>query len=526
MPRGPMTYRSTWEGVEEYIFGILEKLPEGVLIVDQGRTVLFANRSASTIMGTQSERLKGKTLDFSFVPGRLSIKDISRWEGVTVQVEVMGIEIEWMGREAHLVLMRDVTERMRAEEDLRRERDFSTSLVQNSPAFFVAVAPDGKILMINESMARALGFKVSEMLGRNYLDTVVAGEDRDAIGKIYRGLDGPDRTAVVTGRIRTAKGETITVEWHLKPVLKKGGGVHYYFNMGVDITDRNTAEARIRESEERYRSLLEATFEGIVILDGDEVVDLNRAVETMFDLFRSDLVGRSVTRLFAHESRPGLEEHRGSGSAGAVETVCVRGDGTTFHAQVREKPHIYRGRPVRVMIIRDITELVELREKLLNLSHMDELTGLSNRRGFQFLAYQQIKLANRTKKGLVLIFLDLDNMKWINDTLGHKAGDRALRETADVLRDTMRKSDIVARIGGDEFVVLAIEAQADSETIMLDRLERNLDKVNALAGREYKLSFSYGTAYYNPETPTSLEALMSEADEIMYRAKREKKGKG
>jgi diguanylate cyclase (GGDEF)-like protein/PAS domain S-box-containing protein len=519
-----MTSRTTWEGVEEHIFGILERLPDGVLIVDRARTVLFANRSAAAVLGTRRDALKGTTLAFSFVPGKLSVKELTRWEGITAQVEVMAIEIEWMGREGFLVLLRDVTEQKRAEEDLRRERDFSTSLVQNSPAFFVAVAPDGKILMMNNAMARALGSEAGDMLGLSYLESVLADEDRDAVARAYAGLEREDRTTVTTARIRSARGETITVEWHLKPVMHREGGVHYYFNMGVDITERSSAESRVRESEERYRSLLEATFEGIVILEEDEIVDMNRALETMFDGFRSDFIGKSFTRLFAKESRQKLGEHHGTGSAGAVEALCVRGDGTTFHAEIREKPHVYRGRPVRVMIIRDITELVELREKLLNLSHMDELTGLSNRRGFQFLAYQQIKLANRSGKGLVLIFLDLDNMKWINDTLGHKAGDRALRETADVLRETMRKSDIIARIGGDEFVVLAIEAHADSEAIMLERLKRNLDRVNAPAGRDYELSFSYGTAYYNPDAPTSLEALLAEADELMYRAKRKKKG--
>jgi PAS domain S-box-containing protein len=376
----PMTYRTTWEGVEEYIFGILERLPEGVMVTDQGRAVIFANKPAAAILGTPRDRLRGTTLDFSFIPGKLVIKEFSRWQGVTVQVEVMGIEIEWMGQDAYFVLMRDVTERKRAEEDLRRERDFSTSLVQNSPAFFVAVAPDGRILMINNAMAGALGSDAGDLLGQSYLESVLAAQDREAVEKVYRSLEREDRTVVTTARIKPAGGEGITVEWHIKPVLRKGGGVHYYFNMGVDITGRSEAETRIRESEERYRSLLEATFEGIVIIEEEEIVDMNRALETMFDAFRSDFIGRSCMRLFAQESRQKLEEHLGSGSAGAIEALCVRGDGTTFHAEVRKKPHVYQGRPVRVMVIRDITELVELREKLLNLSHMDELTGLSNRR--------------------------------------------------------------------------------------------------------------------------------------------------
>src|SRR6185369_5039973 len=111
-----------------------------------------------------------------------------------------------------------------------------------------------------------------------------------------------------------------------------------------------------------------------------------------------------------------------------------------------------------VAILEDITDRKHAEEKLRELSVSDELTGLANRRGFMLLAEQQIKLAQRTGKGLVLVFADLDRLKWINDTLGHAEGDRAIQDTALILRNSFRTSDIVARLGGDEFVALSPNA--------------------------------------------------------------------
>jgi diguanylate cyclase (GGDEF)-like protein/PAS domain S-box-containing protein len=505
--------------------GLLDKLPEGVAVVDAKRVVRFANRAAGTLLDPAAKGIEGTVFEPPIVPGETTTAQIHRWAGVVSLVEMHAIEITWEGERAFLVLMRDVTELRRAERELREERDFSTSLVQSSPAFFVAVAPEGKILMMNEAMTRSLGYPLDEVLGQDYLRTMVQESDRESLSALFDEMLHQEKTAVTVGRVVAKDGKVLDVEWHVRPVLRKEGEVHYFFNMGIDITERRKAELLLRESEERYRSLLEASSEGIVILSGTEILDLNGALEVMTGAKRRDLVGRDVLGLLAGESWEAVRRALVSGQAEATEAVCVRRDGARINVQVMGKPHTYRGRAVTVMILRDITELASLRERLLSLSHLDELTGLSNRRGFQFLAYQQMKLANRSRKGLLLIFLDLDDMKRINDTLGHRAGDMALVETAGILRETMRKSDIVARIGGDEFVVMAIEAQPGSETVILERLRGVLERVNADSTRGYDLSFSYGTAYYNPEAPSSLEALMGEADELMYAEKRRKKSR-
>ena len=161
------------------------------------------------------------------------------------------------------------------------------------------------------------------------------------------------------------------------------------------------------------------------------------------------------------------------------------------------------------------------KEELLALSLTDELTGLHNRRRFLVLTEQYLKLSVRTKKKLLLLFMDMDNLKWINDHHGHNEGDQALIDLANILKKTFRESDVVARIGGDEFVVLLESADEKGEAV-LTRLYENIRNYNAEGARRYTLSISVGTTQFDPEYPISIDELLSRADASMYAQKREK----
>ncbi|MGZ7066523.1 MAG: diguanylate cyclase domain-containing protein, partial [Candidatus Aminicenantales bacterium] len=164
----------------------------------------------------------------------------------------------------------------------------------------------------------------------------------------------------------------------------------------------------------------------------------------------------------------------------------------------------------------------ELRERTLT----DELTGLNNRRGFFTLAEQQLKIANRSKKEMFLFFADLDGLKIINDTFGHDEGDKALVETASLLRDAFRESDIIARIGGDEFVTLAVDVGDARPATLARRIGDRFAERNAKPGQRFVLSISHGIVCYDPEKPCSAQDLVSEADKLMYEDKVAKKGRG
>ncbi|MBS1253038.1 MAG: putative diguanylate cyclase DgcC [Anaerolineales bacterium] len=173
-----------------------------------------------------------------------------------------------------------------------------------------------------------------------------------------------------------------------------------------------------------------------------------------------------------------------------------------------------------VAVYTDITERVRMEETLRAMALLDELTSLYNRRGFSILAEQQLKTADRGDRRMLLLFADLDGLKGINDTFGHAEGDRALMQAADVLEETFRESDIVARIGGDEFVVLAVETHGSPAEVLAIRLQENLEARNAEADRSYELSLSVGLVHYDPQTPCSIEELLTQADKAMYEQKR------
>jgi len=158
---------------------------------------------------------------------------------------------------------------------------------------------------------------------------------------------------------------------------------------------------------------------------------------------------------------------------------------------------------------------VKMRELALN----DMLTGLYNRRGFLIFAEQLLKLSNRTQRGLILIYADLDNLKRINDDHGHEAGDRALVSIAHVFKETFRSSDVVGRVGGDEFAILALEAKAESLDALRNRLKENLKRTKYNVDSIHKLTFSLGVIYYNPERPQTIEQLLRKADTLMYEEK-------
>lgn len=161
--------------------------------------------------------------------------------------------------------------------------------------------------------------------------------------------------------------------------------------------------------------------------------------------------------------------------------------------------------------------------KQQSLSHKDDLTGLNNRRGFLILAEQQIKIAKRQRTPFLLLFLDLDELKVVNDTFGHAEGNRAIVEAADLLRGCFRQSDVLARFGGDEFAAFALSSEGTDDSTVRARINAALDRVNAKPDRAYPLGFSMGVLACAPGEDGTVEALLERADALMYREKRQKR---
>ncbi len=173
--------------------------------------------------------------------------------------------------------------------------------------------------------------------------------------------------------------------------------------------------------------------------------------------------------------------------------------------------------------LRETDQLSQFIIKQERTKEIDELTGLNNRKGFITLAEQQLKIARRNMREFSLLFADLDNLKLINDTLGHREGDMALIANANILKNCFRESDIKARLGGDEFTVLIVDCSMETSTALNMRLQENIEEFNESRKSSYSLSLSAGLAHYEPGNPCSLNDLLDKADLLMFEHKRSKK---
>lgn len=170
-----------------------------------------------------------------------------------------------------------------------------------------------------------------------------------------------------------------------------------------------------------------------------------------------------------------------------------------------------------------IEDYKRMEHDLRILSFTDELTGLYNRRGFFTLAEQQLKMARRLRRGVLVLYADVDNLKAINDTFGHQEGSRAIVATSNILKSTYRDSDIIGRIGGDEFVVFPVGTTEDNVDRIMNRLEKNITIYNTKTVLGYALSISFGITKCSQNSAATLEELLHRADRSMYTHKMKKR---
>jgi diguanylate cyclase (GGDEF)-like protein/PAS domain S-box-containing protein len=271
--------------------------------------------------------------------------------------------------------------------------------------------------------------------------------------------------------------------------------------------------------------LIERLTDGVFVLDDrDRLVDANPQAMKILG-WTQPPIGQRAEQVFAawKEVRDGCQMTAGADPVKIEIQHIIDDQSVYFDINITALRDEMRSNIGRLIVLHDITARKQLEEKLLELSLVDELTGLNNRRGFFVLAAQFIQMAKRMNLKAALIFADLDGMKIINDTFGHAEGDRALIETAALLRSASRSSDLLARLGGDEFVLLAIETNDNSTQAMLNRLESRLEAFNSQESRKYPISISFGVAHYDPAQPNPLDEILKEADHSMYAQKQAKR---
>ena len=176
-----------------------------------------------------------------------------------------------------------------------------------------------------------------------------------------------------------------------------------------------------------------------------------------------------------------------------------------------------------VETLKDLASMVERELAAIQLATVDDLTGIANRRGFMSLAQPTLNLCTREQIPASLVFFDLNNFKPINDRFGHAEGDWALRCFADQMKKVFRDSDMFARIGGDEFVVLLTNMTQEQAATITSRLEQGIARYCQEAGRGYVISFACGIVEYDPDTHQGVEALMAAGDAVMYERKKQER---
>lgn len=414
------------------------------------------------------------------------------------------------------------------EEALRQSEENMRELFENASDIIYTHDLDGNYTSLNKAGERVTGYTHDEALRMNASQVVAPEYLELARRMIARKVVDAQVQTFYQLEIITKDGRRVPVEISTQLIYEDGKPVGVQ-GIAREITKRKRAEEALRESEERYRELFENANDLVYTHDmKGNFTSLNKAGERITGYTRDEALQLNIAQVvvpkYLKTAREMLERKTASDLPTRYELEIFAKDGRRVPIEVSTRVIMKGGEAVGVQgIARDITEHKRTEETLRSLSLVDDLTGLYNRRGFFALAEQQMKLAGRTGHGFTLIFADLDGLKKINDTYGHKAGDRALCSVADILKKSFRDSDIIARLGGDEFTILAIDDYDTKARRVTARLEERLEERNANVDADYKLSLSFGEIRFEPESALSIEELIARADHVMYEHKQGKK---
>ncbi len=292
--------------------------------------------------------------------------------------------------------------------------------------------------------------------------------------------------------------------------------------------NRRQAEAELADKEMRYRELFDYSQGLICIHDLDgRLSTVNRATLHLLGYSEEEMIGQSLREFVAASLRPEFDAylrevtHEGLAN-GLLELESKDGKHVVLRyynvlaAEEGKEPYVLGH-------AQNVTELLEAQKKLNELSLTDELTGLYNRRGFVTMAEHQLKLERHsgTARGLSLMFADMDGLKAINDTYGHGAGSYALKTLGRLISSVVRNADLVARWGGDEFVILSVGAQGENAQLVVNRILERIDEHNAESPDPYLIGCSIGLAEVDADLP--LDEMIARADEAMYAEKKRRK---
>lgn len=423
--------------------------------------------------------------------------------------------------------LRHAIERKNVELVLRESEQRYRDLFAESLGLICVHDVVGLLFAVNPAGAAQLGYAPEELIGRNMRELVAPRFQHQFDDYLDRLRQQGTDSGLLSVLDRAGRNHILAY----KNVLHRDPhSESYVIGYAQDVTAEQQAKAALKKSEDLFRTLAGHAPVGIFLTDAEgNWIYANERCYAMTGLTPEEARGIGWLRAVHPDDKQAVlgawQATMQSGGEFAMEFRSLSAAGQTrwltgSSAAQRNSAGAVSG---YVGTLADISERKQMEEKLRELSLTDELTGLHNRRGFLSAAQQSVALARRNLEGVLLLFIDLDNMKHINDRYGHDEGDRALRTTADLLRRVFRESDVLARLGGDEFAVLHLEPGGHDAELVRARLDSSLAEVNAQGVLPYALAMSIGMVHRQPDAIGSLDDLLAAADAQMYEIKRNKR---
>ena len=450
----------------------------------------------------------------------------SHLDGSTVWVEFTGVPVHDDAGEvtAFEGIARDITLPMAAERELETERNFVTGILNTTDALVVVLDPAGRIVSLNRACERLSGYTNEESRDLPVWDFARPPEQAEGVRVLFEAVKVDNFPRRRENEWLLRDGGRRLIAWSDTAMLNSSGGVDFVIASGVDVTDQHLAERQTR----LLGTALESAADMVVITDEDGVVRyVNEAFTRDTGYSRDETIGTTPEILRPGRQSKAFHERLWrtlkAGKVWAGELVERRKDGTEYYEDQTITPVTdpTTGAIHFIAIKRDVTERRRVEEELQRLATTDTMTGLLNRHQFTVMLDQSLRMAQRRGSQGALIYLDLDALKYVNDTYGHSAGDEALKAVAGSFREGVRASDIVARVGGDEFGVVLHDVTSEAALAKAGELVRRVSELGiTVAGERVQLSCSAGLAPF-PIEGVTVDELRSYADMALYKAKEE-----
>jgi len=454
---------------------------------------------------------------------------VVRWvrkDGSTVWTELKNVPV--LSGEGELTaiegIIRDITLPMAAERELETERNFVTGILNTTDALVVVLDTAGRIVSLNRASERLSGYTNEEARGLRVWDFAMPQEAVEEVRRLFAAAKVGDFPRRRESEWLLKDGSRRLIAWSDTAMLDSAGQVDFVIASGVDITEQRLAERQLR----LLSRTLESAADMVMITDENGViVYVNEAFTRGTGYSREEAMGATPSILRSGRQPEAFYEHLWralkAGNVWSGELVQRRKDGSEYYEDQTITPvtDSSTGTTHFIAIKRDVSERKRVEEELQRLATTDTLTGLLNRHQFTVMLDQSVRMAQRQGTHGALIYIDLDDLKYVNDTYGHAAGDDALRAAAASFRDGVRASDIVARVGGDEFSVVLHDVTAEAALAKAEELVRGVSELGvSFSGERIQLSCSAGLAPF-PVEGLTVDEILSYADMALYRAKEE-----